>query len=129
VPKARRTNNATPGPVLRHGGTPLVPKDRKLVNDMTKMIRVHLLISGRVQGVLFRQHARAKALELGLTGWVKNFLDGKVEIVVEGEQDKIKEFVKWAKQGSPLARVENIEIAEEEYTGEFKEFLVREFGF
>lgn len=91
--------------------------------------RKHLLISGRVQGVLFRQHARAKALELGLTGWAKNLLDGKVEIVVEGQKDKVAEFMKWAKKGPALARVEHVEIAEEEYAGEFESFLIREFGF
>ena len=91
--------------------------------------RVHLLISGRVQGVLFRQHARAKALELGLTGFAKNLIDGKVEIVVEGPKEKIKEFLQWAKSGPSLARVDNVETAEEEYTGEFEAFVVREFGF
>ena len=55
--------------------------------------RFHLLISGRVQGVLFRQGARAKALELGLTGFAKNLLDGKVEIIVEGPKEKVKEII------------------------------------
>lgn len=91
-------------------------------------IRIHLLLSGRVQGVLFRQTARAKALELGLTGWAKNLLDGKVEIVVEGQKGKVGQFVEWAKQGPPLSRVDALEAAEEEYTGEFENFLIREFG-
>lgn len=92
-------------------------------------IRFHLLVSGRVQGVLFRQHARAKALELGLTGWAKNLLDSKVEIVAEGEKEKVNKFLEWAKKGPKLARVENVETEEEEYTGEFEDFVVREFGF
>ncbi|MDP4007535.1 MAG: acylphosphatase [bacterium] len=96
---------------------------------MTENTRFHLLISGRVQGVLFRQHARAKALELGLTGWAKNLLDSKVEIVIEGEKANIEEFLKWAKQGPQLARVENVEIGKEGYTGEFEGFVIREFGF
>ncbi|MCH7828801.1 acylphosphatase [Patescibacteria group bacterium] len=91
--------------------------------------RVHLLISGRVQGVLFRQHARTKALELGLAGFAKNLIDGKVEIIVEGPKGKVEEFVEWAKSGPLLARVDNVEMAEEEYTGEFEDFVVREFGF
>ena len=94
-----------------------------------KSVRFHLLVLGRVQGVLFRQHARAKALDLGLTGFAKNLIDGKVEIVVEGPKEKVKEFVKWAKEGSLLSRVDKVEMAEEEYTGEFDNFLVREFGF
>jgi len=91
--------------------------------------RFHLLISGRVQGVLFRQGARAKALELGLTGFAKNLLDGKVEIIVEGTKEKVKEFIEWTNKGPGLARVDNAEMAEEEYTGEFEGFVVREFGF
>jgi len=94
-----------------------------------KNVRSHLLVSGRVQGVLFRQHARARALEFGLTGFAKNLIDGKVEIVVEGPKEKVEEFVEWAKGGSPLCRVDNIETAEEDYTGEFDNFLIREFGF
>jgi len=91
--------------------------------------RFHLLISGRVQGILFRRHARANALELGLTGWAKNLLDGKVEIVIEGEKENIEKFVQWTRKGPTLARVDNVEIAEEEYTGEFEGFVAREFGF
>ena len=90
--------------------------------------RFHLLISGRVQGVLFRQGARAKALELGLTGFAKNLLDGKVEIIVEGPKEKVKEFIEWTNKGPGLARVDNAEMAEEEYTGEFEGFVAREFG-
>ena len=94
-----------------------------------KNIRFHLLISGRVQGVLFRQGARAKALELGLTGFAKNLIDGKVEIVIEGEKEKVKEFIEWTNNGPGLARVNNVEMAEEEYIGEFEGFVAREFGF
>ncbi len=93
------------------------------------MVRVHIFVSGRVQGVLFRQSARAKALALGLSGWAHNLLDGKVEIVVEGEESKVQEFVDWARKGPALARVESIEVAEEEYTGKLHDFIVREFGF
>ena len=92
-------------------------------------VRFHVLISGRVQGVLFRQGARAKAIELGLTGFAKNLIDGKVEIVVEGTKEKVEEFIEWTKDGPSLARVDNTEMAEEEYTGEFEDFVAREFGF
>ena len=94
-----------------------------------KNIRFHLLISGRVQGVLFRQGARAKALELGLTGFAKNLIDGKVEIVIEGPKEKVKEFIEWTNNGPGLARVNNVEMAEEGYIGEFEGFVAREFGF
>jgi len=92
-------------------------------------IRFHMLISGRVQGVLFRRAARIKALEFELTGFAKNLLDGKVEVVIEGPKEKAQEFLVWIKNGVPLARVDIIETAEEEYTGEFEDFVAREFGF
>ena len=91
--------------------------------------RAHLLISGRVQGVLFRQSARAKALELGLTGWAHNLIDGTVEIVCEGEKESIEKFIEWCKKGSPLAKVEHVDVSLEEYKGEFSSFEIREFGF
>ena len=79
--------------------------------------------------MLFRQSARAKALEFCLTGWAKNLIDGKVEIVIEGPKEKTEEFISWARMGPTLARVDNVEMAEEEYTGEFEGFVAREFGF
>lgn len=91
--------------------------------------RYRLLVYGRVQGVLFRKAAQRKARELGLTGWAKNLIDGTVEVVVEGPKEKADEFMEWAKQGPPLAKVEKVDVGQEEYTGEFKEFSVREFGF
>lgn len=91
--------------------------------------RAHLFISGRVQGVLFRQSARAKALELGLLGWAHNLLDGTVEIMCEGEKENTEQFIKWCKKGPPLAKVEHIDVSYEAYKGEFPDFSVREFGF
>lgn len=96
---------------------------------MTNQVRVHLVISGRVQGVLFRQSARAKVLELGLAGWAHNLLDGKVEIVVEGPEERVQEFIGWTKKGPPLAKVKHVDVIQEEYTGEFSNFEIREFGF
>ncbi|MDO8473932.1 MAG: acylphosphatase [bacterium] len=96
---------------------------------MGVLICAHLLISGRVQGVLFRQSARAKALELGLTGWAHNLLDGKVEIVCEGETEKVEQFIEWCKKGPSLAKVENVEVQYHGYEDEWKDFEVREFGF
>ena len=97
--------------------------------DNMQNTRFHLLISGRVQGVLFRKSAREKALELGVTGWAKNVLDGKVEIMVEGPKEKVEEFIGWAQKGPSFARVDGVEVAEEEVKGEFEGFVAREFGF
>ena len=94
-----------------------------------KQTRVHIFISGRVQGVLFRQSSRARALELGVTGWAHNLLDGRVEIVCEGEKEKVEQFIEWCKQGPGLAKVEHLDVSYEDYKGEFKDFSIRQFGF
>ncbi|OHA64375.1 MAG: acylphosphatase [Candidatus Wildermuthbacteria bacterium RIFCSPHIGHO2_01_FULL_48_25] len=96
---------------------------------MTDKTRVHLFITGRVQGVLFRDYTKNAAKEFGVFGFVKNLLDGRVEIVCEGEKESVEKFLEWCKQGSPLSKVENAEVSFEDYKGEFKDFDVREFGF
>ncbi len=87
--------------------------------------RAHIFVSGLVQGVCYRWFTEEKANKLGLTGWVKNLWDGRVEVVVEGEEEKIKELIKELRKGPRLARVENLEINWEPYTGEFKDFRIR----
>lgn len=96
---------------------------------MENNTRAHIFVSGRVQGVLFRQSARAKAEELGITGWAHNLLDGRVEIVCEGEKENIEKFIEWCRKGPSLAKVEHVDVLYEDYKGEFKDFSVREFGF
>ncbi|MBM3284859.1 MAG: acylphosphatase, partial [Candidatus Aminicenantes bacterium] len=81
--------------------------------------RVHVFVSGSVQGVFFRDHTRHWASSLGLTGWVKNLWDGRVEIVAEGDQEKIEALLARLKEGPPAARVEKVEISWEEYKAEF----------
>jgi acylphosphatase len=87
--------------------------------------RANIKVIGRVQGVYYRSTTREVAIELGLTGWVRNVPDGSVEIVVEGEKEKIEELIKWCRKGPPLAIVKNLEIKWEEYKNEFKSFEVR----
>ena len=89
--------------------------------------RIHVFISGRVQGVFFRTAAKELADELGVTGWIRNLSDGRVEAVVEGDEEKLKEMIEFFKKGPPLARVDKIEIIEEEYKGEFNTFMIRYF--
>lgn len=86
--------------------------------------RVHLFISGRVQGVFFRDNARKKAEALKLKGWVKNLEDGRVEIEIEGYEENVEAMIKWAEKGPLLARVDNLEIKREEYKGEFNSFEI-----
>ena len=87
--------------------------------------RIHLLISGRVQGIFFRSQAKEKARELGLTGWICNLADGRVEAVIEGNKEKVEEITDWARSGPVLAKIEKIKMKEEEYQGEFKNFEIR----
>jgi acylphosphatase len=89
--------------------------------------RAHLLISGRVQGVCFRAYAEEEAQSLGLKGWVKNLLDGRVEVVCEGEKDDVERFVEWCHQGPPGALVRDIDVGWETVTDEFDAFTI-EYG-
>lgn len=89
------------------------------------MRRAHILISGIVQGVAFRYYAQRIAQHLNLRGWVRNCWDGRVEILVEGEEEKIKELVEWCHQGPPSAVVEGVVIEWQEYKGEYKDFSIR----
>jgi|GEM_PF-728347 acylphosphatase len=74
------------------------------------MIKIHLFVSGRVQRVGFRFFTQQKAHGLGLVGWVRNRLDGRVEIEATGEKEKIDQFFDWLYQGSPLAKVDDVEV-------------------
>ena len=90
-----------------------------------KASRVHMTISGRVQGVFYRATAEDAAHRLGLVGWVRNLPDGRVEAVAEGERDKLDAFIAECRQGPPYARVDDIELAWSEPTGEFDSFRMR----
>jgi acylphosphatase len=66
-------------------------------------------VTGRVQGVGFRDALRAEALRLGVTGWVRNRVDGTVEAVLQGDDETIARVIAWARRGPPLARVTALE--------------------
>jgi len=86
--------------------------------------RVHVFISGRVQGVFFRQATKREADSLGLKGWVRNLPDGKVEAVFEGEEDAVKMLLEFVNQGPPRAKVSKVNVTWEEPTGEFRAFRI-----
>jgi len=88
------------------------------------MKRVHVKISGRVQGVFFRARTRSQAESLGLTGWVRNLHDGSVEALFEGDDYEVNSMVSWCRKGPSMARVTDVEISEEPYRGEFKDFKI-----
>ncbi len=89
------------------------------------MTRVHLRISGNVQGVFFRARTREKAEELGVKGWVANESDGTVSVVAEGPENKINDLVDWCHSGPSTAQVENVEVTQATYMGEFDDFHIR----
>lgn len=89
------------------------------------MSRVHLVITGRVQGVWYRASARNEGERLGLTGWVMNRADGGVEAMAEGPREKLDTFVTWCRRGPPAARVDDVRAEWSEATGEFPGFAVR----
>ena len=87
--------------------------------------RVHVFISGKVQGVFFRSSTKDRADELNLTGWVRNLADGRVEAVFEGEEGNVEKMAQWCRKGPEYARVNDVEVISEQYKGEFKEFALR----
>ncbi len=87
-------------------------------------VRVHVFIEGRVQGVFFRANTREEASLLGLTGWVRNCWDGRVEAVFEGEREKVEKVIAWCKKGPPGAMVRDVEINWEQATGEYDTFSI-----
>jgi acylphosphatase len=86
--------------------------------------RALILVSGRVQGVFFRDHTRTWAGSLGITGWVRNLGDGRVEVLAEGEKDKLESLIERLKAGPPLAMVEGVDVTWEEYEGKFPGFRI-----
>lgn len=91
---------------------------------MNQKAKARIFVSGRVQGVFFRHNTQKKAKELGITGWVRNLPDGRVEAIFEGEKEKIEQMIGWAKKGPNIARVDNVEVVWEEYKPEFNDFEI-----
>ena len=88
------------------------------------MKRIHLLISGDVQGVGFRSWIQIKAQDLHLTGWVKNRADGTVEVVAEGEEMNLLKLVQLCQQGPESGRVEQVKVQWLSGTGQFYSFEI-----
>jgi acylphosphatase len=87
--------------------------------------RIHVYISGRVQGVFFRAQTQRSAVGFNLTGWVRNIADGRVEAVFEGDDANVDKMLAWCHIGPPAARVEEVLTEEEPYTGEFRNFNIK----
>ena len=87
--------------------------------------RLHLVISGRVQGVGFRFSAYDEAKDLALAGWVRNLPNGNVEIVAEGSRENLQMLAAWAHLGPPSAHVTQVCEDWLDSTGEFTDFRIR----
>ncbi len=87
--------------------------------------RVWIIVSGRVQGVFFRQTAAEQARILGVTGWVRNLADGSVEVVGEGKRRHLELLLAWTHKGPPHARVDAVQAQWEPCQDEFLRFEVR----
>ena len=87
------------------------------------MKRVHVVVSGRVQGVFYRATCGDAARRLELGGWVRNLPDGRVEAVFEGQDGRVDEMVEWCRRGPELAHVDLLEVVPEPVAGE-REFRV-----
>lgn len=92
--------------------------------DEPKTIRAHVFISGRVQGVSFRWYTQRMAQRLGLSGWVRNLWDGRVEAIFEGSEKVVREAVAWCHHGEPPARVDDVQVSYKDATGEFNSFRI-----
>ena len=87
-------------------------------------IRVHVFISGEVQGVFFRSETRRRAIKFNLKGWIRNLSDGRVEGLFEGYQENVNELIEFCKKGPSGARVSKIDVISEVYTGDYKDFRI-----
>jgi acylphosphatase len=89
---------------------------------MSENARAHAVINGRVQGVFFRLETKQAAQKYGIKGWVKNQIDGTVAAVFEGPKKDVDAILEWCKQGPPHAKVTHVDVAWEDYKGEFDDF-------
>ena len=86
--------------------------------------QVHIIVSGRVQGVFFRDFTYRTANSLGLAGWVQNTHQGKVEIIAEGEKDKLEQLIKAVSRGPSSAKVTDCQVEWKDFIGEYKFFEI-----
>ncbi|MDQ3910687.1 MAG: acylphosphatase [Actinomycetota bacterium] len=87
--------------------------------------RAHVYVSGRVQGVSFRDAARSQAEKVGLNGWIRNTQDGRVEAVFEGDSDTVQQMIEWCKSGPSSADVDDVSARWEEASSDLSGFEVR----
>ena len=89
------------------------------------LTRAHVYISGRVQGVFYRSNTKGQAHILGVSGFVKNLPDGRVEAVFEGEEVLVNQIISWCRNNPGLSWVQDMQVEWEKPTGEYIIFEIR----
>jgi acylphosphatase len=95
------------------------------IPDDKESISVRLIVRGKVQGVYFRFNMRQVAMKNSVVGWVRNLPDGNVEALLEGNKEDVNQVVHWSKIGPDYARVDEVKMDYEQYTGRYKDFIIR----
>ncbi|MCA9362763.1 acylphosphatase [Candidatus Kaiserbacteria bacterium] len=88
------------------------------------MIEMHCIVSGVVQGVAYRAYAQESATELALVGFVRNLIDGTVEVVAQGQAEVLKEFVEYLNEGSLMSEVDTVAVDWKSINKTYDEFSV-----
>ncbi|KIY21489.1 MULTISPECIES: acylphosphatase [Mesobacillus] len=89
------------------------------------MIQLQIIVSGKVQGVGYRYYTQMKAIQFGITGWVRNLREGGVEILASGAKDNLEKFIDEVRRGNPFSTVDHIEVNEIENTETYKSFAIK----
>jgi acylphosphatase len=100
-------------------------RSKNSIPDDKESISVRLLVRGKVQGVYFRFNMQQVAMKNSVVGWVRNLPDGNVEALLEGNKEDVNQVVRWSKIGPENARVDEVEMDYGQYTGEYKDFIIR----
>lgn len=88
------------------------------------MVEMHCIVSGLVQGVAYRAYAQESATELALVGFVRNLIDGTVEVVAQGQAEVLKEFVEYLNEGSLMSEVDTVAVDWKSINKTYDEFSV-----
>ncbi len=89
------------------------------------MIQLQIIVSGEVQGVGYRYYTQMKAIQFGVTGWVRNLQNGGVEILASGQRADLEKFIDEVRRGNPFSTVDRIEVNEIERSETFKSFAIK----
>lgn len=87
-------------------------------------VKAHVFITGRVQGVYFRYKTRCEAKKYGVTGWVRNLPDGRVEAIFNGNKENVDKLIAFVGKGPSGAKVRDVDVKWQEYSGEFEDFEI-----